>query len=455
MSVPHVVILGAGISGLSLAWFLKQRHGDRMRITVLEKNMRAGGWIHTIEKEGFLFELGPHSCRSQGASATLRLIESLELENQIIVPDASAQRRYLWANKKLNLLPHSALSLLFSSWIMDVAAAVWRDLRAPVSKEEDESIYEFSTRRFGDQLTHKLIDPLVTGIYAGDMHKLSVRSCFPQWYQWERQYGSVLRGMWSQRSSKSTSALEKDLKGVGSFSFKRGMETVTRSLENKLQGQIKYGSKATQLFFQPNSIILHTSDGKELTADHVFSTVPAQALADLMANHHTIVGGLLTSMDSVTVVVVNLGYRAAVLKQKGFGYLVPQSAGEQVLGAIWDSSLFPQQNHEENETRITLMLGGAHHPEHSGLSDENLLAISTEAMKAHLGIDRAPDVAHIHRARYAIPQYYEGHVRRVEHINEVIARDFPHLTCLGTAFGGVSINDCIAQAEKYAHKHKY
>lgn len=448
MTVPHVVILGAGISGLSLAWFLKQHHGNHLRITLLEKNMRGGGWIHTIEKDGFLFELGPHSCRPKDASTTLRLIESLELENQLIVPEPSAQRRYLWMNNKLNLLPHNVWSLLFSSWTKNVAAAVWKDLRAPVSKEEDESIYDFSMRRFGTQLTQKLIDPLVTGIYAGDMNKLSVRSCFPKFYEWEKEYGSVLRGMWSQRGTKSKSALEQDLEGVPSFSFKGGMETLTRTLEHRLQGEITYGSRATEFYFQQSSVVLHTSDGKELTADHVFSTLPAQALADLMATHHTVVGGLLTSIDSASVVVVNFGYQESMLLKEGFGYLVPQCAEEQVLGAIWDSSLFPQQNRNEKQTRIAVMLGGAHHPEISGLSDDNLLAICIQAMKKHLGIERAPDVVHIHRARHAIPQYYVGHSRRVDHINEVIARDFPRLTCLGTAFSGVSINDCIAQAER-------
>lgn len=452
MFVRHIVILGGGISGLSLAWFLKQRYGTQIRITILEKNKRVGGWIQTIEKEDFLFELGPHSLRSQGASATLRLIQDLGIADQILIPDSSAQFRYLWLDQKLTVLPHNVVSLLFSSWVKDCAAALWRDFRSPASHEDDESVYSFSMRRLGLALTHKWIDPMVTGIYAGSMHHLSIRSCFPKWYEWEKKYGSLLRGMLSKKPQSTTTDIEQLVKGASSFTFKEGMETLVKALENKLRAEILTDCRATEIHFQPNCVEVDTSDGKRLQADYLFSTIPAHPLADLMARHSTEVGSLLTSIDSVTVVGVNLGYRDSVLTKKGFGYLVPQCSGEQVLGAIWDSSLFPEQSRRKRQTRITVLLGGAHHPEVSHLSDDTLLSISIQAMQKHLGILKKPDVFHIYRAKQSIPQYYVGHHRRLQHINDVMARDFPRVICLGSAFNGVSINDCIAQAEKYAEQ---
>lgn len=454
MKVPHIVILGAGISGLSLAWFLEQRFGDQLKITILEKNKHAGGWIQTVEKDDFLFEHGPHSCRVKGSEATQRLIESLELENQIIVSNEKSKNCYLLLKNRLTLLPNSFWSAICSTFIKDFVKAVWKDFRSPASHFEDESIYSFGCRRFGQRFTERLIDPLVTGIYAGDMHKLSVRSCFPKWYNWEKKYGSVFRGMLMCKQEKPSGAIAKQLHGHSSFSFKGGMRTLIKALEQSLQSELIYGSKATAMYLEPKTIVLHTSDAKELIADHVFSTVPAQGLADLTATHNTVLGALLTSIDSASVVAVNLGYKQPVLKKQGFGYLVPQMTGSQVLGAIWDSSVFPEQNRKPHQTRITLLIGGAHHPHASGMHDDEILKLCQESMSAEMGVDKKPDFAHIQRLRHAIPQYHLGHLNKVKHIEDIISSEIPRLTFLGSSFYGVSINDCIAHAERCAMDYK-
>ncbi|MBA3957193.1 MAG: protoporphyrinogen oxidase [Parachlamydiaceae bacterium] len=453
MTAKNVVILGAGVSGLALAWFLKKYAGDQLRITVFEKQHRSGGWIHTLEKEGFLFEQGPHSFRgSNPNSATLRLIEALGLQDQVIIPNPSQNQRYLLSHNTLVPLPSGLLRALFSPLTRDLwLSALLRDLRASASADADESILDFSVRHFGKKMTARLIDPVTTGIYAGDIHQLSMRSCFPSIFEAAQKNGSVLLGFLKKQALKeSESSFVTKMRKEPVFSFKQGMETLVKGLTVALNKDVHYHCSSGALRFSSQGAEVFLAGGRRMQADHLFSTLPAAALADQLADHHTILGALLTSIESTSVAVVNLGYRNRVLHKPGFGYLVAQQEKEDILGVIFDSNLFPQQNLRETETRLTVMLGGVHHPQICGRRDVDIVNTAVQAVGRHLGIEQAPDAVHVYRAHHAIPQYSVGHFTRVTHIEESIRQLSPHLTCLGSSFYGVSINDCIMQAEKCA-----
>lgn len=445
MPSKHIIILGAGISGLSLAWSLKKN--PNLKVTVLEKTARAGGWIQSIRKDGFLFELGPHSCRPfRSGRATIQLIEELGLQNQVITPAKSASLRYLLINQKLVPLPHSLISCFISPLTRGILPALWRDLRTHPSIDDDESIYDFIARRFSVNIAELLIGPLTTGIYAGDIKKLSVKSCFPLWHTWEKQYGSILQGFFKDKEIvQNATPYEKHLRNFSLFSFKDGMETLPKELSLRLEENIVHSCEPTEFHFQPDGVSIHTSDGKRLHADHLFSTLPASAIAHLLAPHRPGLAETLSSIESASVAVVNLGYRKKVLKQKGFGHLIPQTENEKILGMIWDSCVFPQQNQNSEETRLTIMIGGTHFPHLCHLNDQNILNIALSAAAKHLQIDAMPEISHITRAISAIPQYYVGHALKVNQIRRETYELSPHLTCIGSTFDGVSINDCLTQ----------
>lgn len=184
----HLVILGAGISGLAVGWFLRQSLGDKIRITILEKSNRAGGWIHTTNEKGFLFEHGPRSCRTSGnGRITLELIESLGLQDQVLIPDHQAKNRFIYDGNELRQIPKTLFEIPFRKLTKGWIKAFWKDLTSPISKDDDESIHAFFSRRFGKEWTDHLIDPFVQGIFAGDAEKLSIKSCFPLFHQWSKQ----------------------------------------------------------------------------------------------------------------------------------------------------------------------------------------------------------------------------------------------------------------------------
>jgi oxygen-dependent protoporphyrinogen oxidase len=442
----RIVILGAGISGLSLGWFLHQKFGDTIDLKIIEKSSRVGGWIQTIEKNGFLFELGPHSCRAQPNNpSVLKLVDQLQMQDQIIFADPSANKRYLLHKQNLRSLPQNPLEFLFSPLMNGILKALFQEWHKPQGKEEDESIYEFISRRFNSQIAENLIDPLVSGIYAGDMRKLSIRSCFSLLYDYEKKYGSVVKGMLKRKKDNSVN----DKSGI--FSFKDGMEALPKELEKRLEKYLRKSSEVNQLKIDKKGLLkLKLLDGAVVEADYLFSTLSPKAMTKILSDEHSYIIRELNQFSSTSVCVVNLGYEGKVLKNKGFGYLVPSNEDEDILGVIWDSIVFPQQNRRVEETRLTVMMGGAKNMDLCHLSCKQQLQIAQNAVARHLSIAAIPKAVHVTTAQDAIPQYTVGHYKALQNIRDSLAKLSPNITLLGSSFDGVSLNDCAAQAEKVA-----
>lgn len=392
--VNHLVI-GAGITGLNLAWHIKCLYPNDS-IVVLEKSSRVGGWIQTIDHEGFLFELGPHSARGADIFA---LAQKLGLSDQIIYSNSAAKRRYIYHQGKLQALPTSFLELVCARWMYP---AFWGLLSEPFRKKghlHDESVQEMMYRRIGKRATDLLVDPLVKGIYGGSMETLSSAWAFPKLYEWEKQYGSFLMG--ALRSKK------KEKKMI--FSFKNGMQTLIDALYGKLKENIFFNKNVKKV----ESHQVMCTCGREFTADKIYDTRPKQCELPYLGLH-----------------VVSLGYNHAELVQEGFGYLIPTSEKEDVLGVIWDSSIFPEQNRGK-QARLTVMVK-------EGI--QNPIEIALEAVGRQMELYQKPDAVHHFHAQKAIVQYPVGYQIK------------PSLVCeLGTHVSGVSLNDCIAYARKISY----
>lgn len=442
----RIAILGAGISGLVTAWFLKRLLGSHIHLTVIEKNFRAGGWIQTLQTEGFLFEQGPHSCRSKGGHETLALIEDLGLQDEILMPYSHACNRYLYNGQSLQPLPKHLWEIFLNPLTRGGLQALWRDWRMPKRKEEDESIQAFFTRRIGLSWTERLIDPFVSGIYAGDYSHLSLKSCFPLFDQWEQQQGSLLRGAWHHRSSaaKNQTPFIQKICQSPMYSFRKGMESLPRALARELKDCLSLGQTIHRLHFKEQSIEIHLENGESLTADQVISTLPAFALSSAL-NAYPLAANKLRELSYASVAVINIGFQQSVLPFKGFGYLVPSQLGSQVLGCVWDSCVFPQQN-GHNQTRLTLMMGGSRHPEVIQIAEQELKKQALQALSSQMGIRAEPQVMRVTRAQHAIPQFEVGYSIWTKRVQEIIHGLSPHLILSGSGWTGVSINDCVAQA---------
>lgn len=422
-----VAIIGGGITGLALGWNLKKKGID---FTLFEKNNRTGGVITSIQRDGFLFEKGPHSCRTRGGRATLELVEELGLEQEVISASPAAKKRYFYSQGKFKQVPSCPVSFLLSPWRMGVLKALWNDWRTPPGDGNDESIYQFVCRRLNVQLAEEIFDPFVTGIFAGDIRNLSIQACFPIMSSWEREHGGLIKGLLATRKKQKKSAdgspfIQKMLK-TSLFSFRGGMQTLTNKLEEKLRSHIQLNKEASKLEKKGEKWEISFKDGSVQQFDRLFLTIPASE-ASLLLPHIP----ELSQIDYQSLAIVNLGYRKPVLKREGFGYLIPSSEKKKVMGVLWDSSVFPQQNYSPQETRFTVMLRPG---------DEPFKSVE-EALERHLGIKEKADVTSLYFADRAIPQYTVGHLEKVRKIESALP---PSLTLLGSSYRTLSVNECIA-----------
>lgn len=443
-----IVVLGGGISGLSLLWYLKKKHGAHASLKLIEKNSRVGGWIQSVQKEGFLFERGPRSCRVRGhGSATLELIEELGIQDQVIAASPSACQRYLYLNQRLQKIPSHPLSFLFSPLTRAILPKILLEWKISPGTDEDESIHHFFARRFGLEIVDNFIDPLTSGIYAGDAHNLSMRSCFPHLFQWEREYGSILKGAifkFFSKKDKATSPFIKKMKKAHLFSFKNGMETLPKELAKRLENHILTDHEVIGMQFNTDFIELRLKNGSTFKAEQVYSTLPAQALSSLIRPHNCEVANLLNTMTATSVASVSLGYKRKLMTPEGFGYLVPSKEKENILGVVWDSCVFPQQGSQSDGTRLTVMIGGVRMPHFSQWNEKDFLNCALKALAKHLQIHMQPDVVDVFMAHAAIPQYEVGHEQKKTRIHAALKELSPRLKVLGSSFDGVAVNDCIA-----------
>ncbi|KAJ3313119.1 hypothetical protein HDV04_002436 [Boothiomyces sp. JEL0838] len=468
-----VVVLGGGISGLSAAYFLAQRKAN---VTLITGN-KLGGWIQTIRRNNEFIETGPRSLRPVGDAAyvTLEMIHQLGLEKEILgIPASSpaAQNRFVYYDGVMNNLSSNPVAMLTSNQpiLKGFIPALLTEALKPKSTIVDESIHSFVSRRLGSFIADNMVSAVIHGIYAGDIKKLSVRSTMNFLYNFEKQYGSITKGIIASMFTKKrepykstnpeTQQFIERIKQFKIYSFKKGMNVLTDALESKLKsmGVQIVPEKCIDVQFSASSIKIQT-ESRLIESDKVICAMPSRELAKVVSD--STLKEKLDSIGSVTVGVVNLVYKGDVLKAKGFGFLVPQSeAGKlDIIGVVYDSCAFPEHSlGQEKTTRMTVMMGGHAFESKFGNPDlvkkEDLLAIAKQSVEQVLGISSESLLdSFVSIQKNCIPQYYVGHEDRVQDIYSCLKKlSNDRFVVTGASFNGVSVNDCIYNSRSAAIK---
>lgn len=425
-----VAILGGGICGLSLAYYLRKKADIPLSIKVFEKSAHPGGWIQSSLDEGFFFEHGPRSLRGQDSAETLSLLRELNLDDQLIQASDDAYVRYLYHQGRLQKVPSSFFEALSSPLTRPFLWTILKEAWKPRGNASDESIFDFFERRYSKSFAETFIDPMLKGIFAGDAREISMNSAFPKLKALEDEHGSLLKGMLFSKKSQG-------LKGI--YGLKNGMSSVVKALHAHLKEEVHFSSPVEELAWSQKGIEV-SLPGKTEIFDRVISTLPAYALQSLLP--HSTLKEELKEIPFASVAVCTLGYKQAVNRYPGFGYLVPSKEKQEILGVVFDSSAFPFHNRHPDETRLTVML------DPMGRNQEECLKTAIRSVNRHLGIETPPDFAKCILAKQAIAQYPVGFSTLREKMRRS-ARVFPGLSFLGTSFQGISINQAISAAMNY------
>jgi len=448
----RIAVIGGGISGLSLAYFLLEKDPTN-DITVFESEDRPGGKIWTDRADGFLCEWGVNGFLDNRPK-TLELSGKLALK-PLRSNDAS-RKRFIFSGGLLHRLPESPQAFLFSRLLsLPGRLRVMAEPFIPGNAKEEETLAEFARRRLGTEAYEKLIDPMASGIYAGDPETLSLRACFAKVYDLEKKYGGLVRGMLKlQKERKKQGSAEKVGAGPGGVltSFYNGMGEMIRSLKTVLGSRVRLGSRAVALGRNGGGYLLHFADGSSFEADTVVLACPAYATAEILKNMDKKLSGIVAEIPYPSLSVACFGYKKDKFRGDldAFGYLIPSREKRKILGTLYDSSIFPNRA-PEGYVLLRSMVGGARASDLAMEKEPRLIDLIRKELSDIIGITAEPDFVRIYRHEMAIPQYTVGHRERLRNIDSILGK-YKGLYLTGNAYRGISVNDCIENSAKFAEK---
>jgi oxygen-dependent protoporphyrinogen oxidase len=427
-------IVGAGISGLATAQAILSRN-PLAEVSVYEAGTRTGGKVWTeISSEGFVCEGGVNGFLDK-VPRTLDLCSEIGLHP--LAANAAAQRRYIFSDHQLHQLPEKPAQFLTSRLLsLPGRLRVLGETLVGRSTKDDETLAEFGTRRLGREAFEKLIDPMASGVFAGDARKMSVKSCFPRIPELEMQYGGLIRGLIKlQAKARREGSGNAPGPGPGGklTSFADGMSVLTDRLAAVLAPRIRMAAKVTAIARDQGGYAVGMQDGTVEQADVAVLAVPAFVQAAVLRDYEPELAGLLGGIEYPPLSVVCLGYRQVAHQRYPDGF---------------DSNVFPGRA-PEGQVLLRTMVGGARDPRLAELPDELLIDRVRSDLQDICGLSQEPDFIRIFRHEKAIPQYLVGHAARLEAINAILLRH-PGLILTGNALRGVSLNDCVLNAWKTA-----
>ncbi len=445
-----VLVVGAGISGLTAAYRLQQRGAT---VDVLDAGRVPGGVMNTRHRDGCLYETGPNSTLD-----TTPLINALLTDLGIAAERADAAAvaatRFIVREGRLVALPTSP-GAFFTTPAFSFGAKL-RLLREPFVRplppSVEESIAAFVRRRLGTEFLDYAIDPFVAGIYAGDPERISVPAAFPRLAALEQKFGSLIKGqILGARERRKNPEQGKNI--AKTFSFKSGMHTLPAALA-KAVDRVAVGVTVQRLARERDGTFVAegTRDGAPIVrrARAVILAVPAHPAAGMIAALAPTAASALMAIEYAPVAIVASAYRRADVAHSlaGFGFLVPRKEKRVMLGTLFSSSMFPGRA-PEGMVLLTTFVGGRRNPEMVSLPDDVLAANVASELTALVGAGPAAQWHEIVRWPQAIPQYDLGHLDRLLKLAETETA-LPGLRFCANYRGGVAVGDCIKSAHAAA-----
>ena len=445
-----VVIVGAGIAGLATAYELLRRG---VSFVVLDRAPRAGGVILSEEVDGFTIDGGPDALLIQKPEA-IALCQEIGLGDRL-VSTKLPRVAYIQRGRRLHALPAASvlgiptrvgpfLRTSLFSWAGKMRMGA--ELFIPPRRDEaDESIGAFMTRRFGREATTYLAEPLLAGIHAGDVDRLSAHALFPRLVDAERKHGSLLRAFRHRAPSPQSPAPTSD----GAFkSLPGGLSEMVRALLKVLGEERIHLNTIVDSIDGDGPFLVRTSTGHAVEARAVVLATPAFATSGLTRDRDAELARLAAEIPYASAATVALAFRRQDIRHAltGSGFVVPRVENTGILAASWLSSKWPNRA-PEDRVLLRTFVGGARDPQALDRPDKELVALSLAALRPLIGLSGDPLFSRVYRWERANAQHEVGHLERMAAIDRALARH-PGLFVTGSGFRGVGIPDCVADGRK-------
>lgn len=459
MDKQTIVIIGGGITGLSAAYYLQKEICDKnlpYQLMLVEASNRLGGKIITDKRDGFIIERGPDSIIARKKPG-IKLVKELGLEDQIIRNGTG--QSYILVGDKLHKMPKGAFMgvpkqigpFLRSSLVSPIgkARALIDLVKSKGEEQTDQSLGGFMRRRFGNELVENEIEPLLSGIYSGDIDEMSLMATFPNFYQLEQKYGSLIKGL---RATIPNPPKTKGNAPGAFFSFANGLETLVDKLVEKLDKQsIILETPVDHVQKKDTAYHVLLGNGEVIKAAAVIATTPHTTLPNMFSQYDFL--KVFSDVPSSSVANVALAFDQSAIKQDidGTGFVVSRNSDYRITACTWTHKKWPSAA-PKGKALIRCYVGRPSDQEVVDLSDEELTDIVLNDLNKTMNITTKPDFAVISRWKHVMPQYTVGHIERIAEVRKKASEHLPGVYFAGSSFEGVGIPDCIEQGEKAVHQ---
>jgi len=464
--MERVVIVGGGVSGLTLAFWLQQwapGSGRPIQVTVLEAEEVPGGRMRTERDGPYRVEWGPNGFLDSKVHA-VHLVEALRMGSRVLQASLQSKVRYITRNGRPVPVPESPPAFLRSP-LLSPAGKI-RLLREPFAPppppNRDETVAEFVRRRIGPEALAYLIDPMVSGVFAGDPESLSLAAVFPRMVELERDHGGLFRALWHLSRERRRARRQSPAGGMGQptgvlTSFREGSQSLVEALAAALApGTLVRGTRVQAVHRSPGCSVVEVRDPRGetrwLSADRVVLACPAYEAARILQRESPGLQRLLLDIPYAPISVVGTAFHDEALRDspRGFGVLHPRVEGRGTLGTLYDSLVF-ENRAPEGRVLLRTMVGGARDPEGALLPDEALLDRVIRDLREVLGVRGEPERVWIFRHDRGIPQYQRGHPGLLDEIERRVT-GWPGLHLCSNAYRGIALGDCCREAETLARR---
>ncbi|MEG9296267.1 protoporphyrinogen oxidase [Mangrovibacillus sp. Mu-81] len=456
--VKKVVVIGGGITGLTAAYYLqKEIQGKNLPIELklVEASHRLGGKIQTLIQDGFVIERGPDSFVPRNSSPQ-RLAEEIGIDHTMV--GSNWGKSYVIAGGELYPMPGGSIigiptqiapfitTNLFSLTGKMRAAADFILPRSGVT--DDQSLGKFFRRRMGDEVVENLIEPLLTGIYAGDIDQLSLMSTFPELHRIEQKHRSLIAGI-----KKAAAQTKNEGKNGRFLTFSNGLQSLVEGVEAALFPQtVHKGMKVSRIQQETGEgYTIHFTNGHVLEADSVVITTPHHSLQSMFPAYSFM--DFLKEMPATSVATVSMGFSQSAITENmnGNEYIVSRNSDYSITACTWTHKKWPHAA-PEGKVLIRCYLGKSGDETIVDLSDDQIQQIVLEDLEKIMNLEGEPDFTVVTRYKDSMPQYTVGHQERTKSLYRDLEAELPGVFIAGSSFEGLGIPECIEQGEKVVRK---
>ncbi|GCD83870.1 protoporphyrinogen oxidase [Parageobacillus thermoglucosidasius] len=451
-----VVIIGGGITGITAAYYLQKAVKERqlpIECKLVEATHRLGGKVQTVVRDGFVIERGPDSFLARKTSA-FRLVREVGLENEIV--HNATGKSYILANGKLYPIPGGAImgiptqigpfitTRLFSP--LGKLRAAFDFILPPTKVEGDLSLGQFFRRRLGDEVVDNLIEPLLSGIYAGDIDQMSLMATFPQFFQIEQKYGSLVLG-----AKRTAPKAQKERKGAFQ-TLKTGLQSLVDEVEKRMeQGSVIKGVRVERVWREGTGYRLRLSNGDIWKADSIIVAAPHSSVPAMFADYPFFEP--FQSIPSTSVATVALAFPESAIEQDidGTGFVVSRRNDYTITACTWTHKKWPHTA-PDGKALLRCYVGRPGDEEIVEQSDDEIVRVVMDDLSKIMRISGRPELIAISRWKEAMPQYTVGHKERLAKIKTHMDAELPGVFLAGSSYEGLGLPDCIDQGENAVKK---